>query len=55
MKRYRVMNEVTGCFKRVDAMTKQEACEMAGWSMNQCLVSEMTDKDILIEQGVIKY
>lgn len=55
MKRYRLMNEVTGEFRTVDAMTRQQACEMAGWSMNQCLISEMTDKDILIEQGVIKY
>lgn len=55
MKTYRLMNEVTGEFKTVNAMTVQQACEIAGWSMNQCYVSEITDKDLLIEQGVIRY
>lgn len=52
MKRYRLMNEVTGEFRTVDAMTRQQACEMAGWSMNQCLVSEMTDEEVFIISGI---
>lgn len=55
MRRYRLMNAVTGDFKTVNAMTVQQACENAGWSPNLCYVSEITDKDRLIAEGVIKY